>query len=66
MLYSIYDYESLCSLDYDTAPQPQMAIKSGRLYLARDGEGKLTVAGLFSTDPSDYLKPEYAPGAKYQ
>ena len=64
MLYSIYDYNALSGLSYSVERQPEMSINGGKLFLKKDRKGDLVIDGMFSTDPSDYLKEEFETGRK--
>ena len=66
MLYSIYDYNALSGLSYSVERQPEMSINGGKLFLKKDRKGDLVIDGMFSTDPSDYLKEEYVMASEFE
>lgn len=46
-----------------TRSEQEIAVNNGTLVVANNGDGTANVVRLISTNPYDYMRPDYMPGA---
>ncbi|MDR1892590.1 MAG: YlzJ-like family protein [Oscillospiraceae bacterium] len=61
MIYSVIPYDIIMSAG--DCPGSQWISGGGRFFQIAQTGGQKTISRMVSTNPADYLKPEYAPGA---
>ena len=64
MIYSVIPYEVIMSGE-EELPQAEWISGGGRFFqVCRQGNERV-ISRMMSTNPADYLKPEYAPGTPF-
>ena len=62
MIHSIIPHELL---EEQNPPQFEWICRDNRFFALLEQNGIKYISRIFSTDPNDYLNPEFAPGSKF-
>ncbi len=64
IIYTPIPPEGLFGMTDSTASYTELEVNGARLVVEQTGMNQCRVVRLISTDPNDYLKAEYQPGAE--
>ena len=65
MLWTIVPVDELFGADDESGSVAEMSVGSVTVVVRSDGEGRRRVERLLSTNPADYLRAEWQPGAPW-
>ncbi len=65
VLYSIYPPEVVLGQPESAGPNYMSVEMDGRSFLLEAADGQMRIVRLMSTDPRDYLNPDWQPGKAF-